>query len=472
MKDAVVAIETVLGITGAFNFVTDAEMTTHEGNPTDLHHLTDVQLGALHTAVVAGDLNHNDLASIDAGDIKHITAAQLGALHTVVVAGDFNHNDLANINAGDNYEHITQTQKDALHAAAHALAVTGPHTGTLPLADLAVGTSGSIIIRGAADWQELAKGSDTDVLTLASGLPAWAAQGAPGAHDIITTHTDTGLTIGHVIIATAPTTFAWGKLSHTALDDIGSNAHSVIDTHLGEPPLIPSSNLVTINSRKAMLLFQDDYDLDKYNDLEKPLFWVIDGDSDGAESANDYFRIDNTNHDLRWRSWVDIISTQFDPPKTLPRMIVIEFEDFFYDDIGGSDIWTFYIHANIWDNSAGKVVRRTIAGIQGKNNIYYHLSDGAWVNTGWGNPETLGHHTLRFFVAPMCYVASGKRSYYRIECTGKTAVTGHQNTIFDDDQDDFIGWPTWAIGPSLSAGWDILAHLDKIKIYARDNHDL
>ncbi len=41
----------------------------------------DANATAHHTATVAGDLNHNDLANIDAADIKHITAAQLAALH-------------------------------------------------------------------------------------------------------------------------------------------------------------------------------------------------------------------------------------------------------------------------------------------------------------------------------------------------------------------------------------------------------
>ena len=149
LKDAVIALQTALGITGAFNFTTDAEFTAHEGNPTDINHLTDAQVNALHAVVVAGDLNHNDLANINAGDsyehitqtqkdalhavvttlthtaltgkndetdIKHLTDAQQTALHAIVVAGDLNHNDLANINAGDAYEHITQTQKTALHA--------------------------------------------------------------------------------------------------------------------------------------------------------------------------------------------------------------------------------------------------------------------------------------------------------------------------------------------------------------------
>ena len=80
-----------------------------------------------------------------------------------------------------------------LHTEAHVLATSGPHTDTLPLTDLIVGTAGSIIIRGAADWEELLKGgaSDSDVLTLVSGYPAWQTAGAPGGHTFDSgSHTD------------------------------------------------------------------------------------------------------------------------------------------------------------------------------------------------------------------------------------------------------------------------------------------
>lgn len=53
----------------------------------DIKHLTDAQIAALHAVAVAGDLNHNDLANIDAGDVKHLTAAQVAVLHPI--ATDF-----------------------------------------------------------------------------------------------------------------------------------------------------------------------------------------------------------------------------------------------------------------------------------------------------------------------------------------------------------------------------------------------
>ena len=46
-------------------------------------------------------------------------------------------------------------------------------------------------------------------------------------------HTASGLTVGYVIRASGATTFVWAQLSHGDLSSIGSNAHSVIDTHLG-----------------------------------------------------------------------------------------------------------------------------------------------------------------------------------------------------------------------------------------------
>lgn len=33
----------------------------------------------------------------------------------IIISGDFNHNDLSGLNAGDDYEHISQAQKTALH---------------------------------------------------------------------------------------------------------------------------------------------------------------------------------------------------------------------------------------------------------------------------------------------------------------------------------------------------------------------
>ncbi|KKN90800.1 hypothetical protein LCGC14_0223830 [marine sediment metagenome] len=58
---------------GTIDIAIDALISTHTGVAT-----------AHHTATVAGDLNHNDLANINAGTVyEHISAAQVAALHAV-----------------------------------------------------------------------------------------------------------------------------------------------------------------------------------------------------------------------------------------------------------------------------------------------------------------------------------------------------------------------------------------------------
>ncbi len=71
---------------------------------------------------------------------------------------------------------------------AHVLATTGPHSDTLPLTDLAVGTQGEVIIRGAADWEALGVGAALQAL-LSGGAgadPYWGAP-TPAAHVLATT---------------------------------------------------------------------------------------------------------------------------------------------------------------------------------------------------------------------------------------------------------------------------------------------
>ena len=77
---------------GAFSFTTSGAVTFSQavntqaldvtGNITVSGTVDGVDIADRdHAPTVAGDLNHNDLANIDAGDIKHLTAAQVAALH-------------------------------------------------------------------------------------------------------------------------------------------------------------------------------------------------------------------------------------------------------------------------------------------------------------------------------------------------------------------------------------------------------
>jgi len=76
---------------------------------------------------------------------------------------------------------------------AHVLATTGPHTGTLPLTDLVVGARGEVIIRGAADWEALGVGAALQALLSggAGADPYWGAP-TPAAHVLATTGPHTG----------------------------------------------------------------------------------------------------------------------------------------------------------------------------------------------------------------------------------------------------------------------------------------
>ena len=74
----------------------------------DYEHITQAQKDALHSVLT----NLNQLATRSHTDLQDVGANDH---HTATVAGDLNHNDLANLNAGDVYEHISAAQLAALH---------------------------------------------------------------------------------------------------------------------------------------------------------------------------------------------------------------------------------------------------------------------------------------------------------------------------------------------------------------------
>lgn len=103
---------------------------------------------------------------------------------------------------------ISTAERNGLHAESHDF---DTHTGDVNLADLAAGSSGSIVIRGAADWEELVKSTDDKVLTLVSGYPAWAD---PPAADNLGDHTATeNLQMGAWVITSndADNTWQFGR---------------------------------------------------------------------------------------------------------------------------------------------------------------------------------------------------------------------------------------------------------------------
>lgn len=86
---------------------------------------------------------------------------------------DFAAESLANLTTRT-HASLSDAPTDAHHNEAHVLATIGPHTGTLPLADLAVGSQGSIIRRGAIDWEELVLSTLNYALVCTATDASWA----------------------------------------------------------------------------------------------------------------------------------------------------------------------------------------------------------------------------------------------------------------------------------------------------------
>lgn len=238
--------------------------------------------------------------------------------------------------------------------------------------------------------------------------------------------------------------------------------------------ITPYKNLETLNGQPASLLFQDKYeDYPTTYDEDIPPYWKYTTTTEGAPDSNDFIKLENltvavggyTGMALYWYSYADIITTRFIPPIGSAQPIVLRMENFYYDDTGVADRFNIRLYAIVYDTSLTTVIRRSVCTVMASHNVYYHYPAGVETDTGWGNPETLGWHTLTFYLNPQTYrVSDGKRTFYRIECTGKTAVTGDLDYQWDADDDLILGW-MFEIGPNLSSGWDIKAYLRNMEIY-------
>lgn len=183
--------------------------------------------GAYHTAtgLTVGDVLSADSATTfswkaQSGGGSHDLT---GASHTEDATGGAGNVIVADSTTTFSWQQLDYTELANIPSTftpeAHVLATSGPHTGTLPLADLAVGTQGGIIRRGAADWEEYALGTETYVLKAGATDVAWGTvdwseltgtQPAPVAHVLASaSHTVSGLTAGDILSADSPTTYSW-----------------------------------------------------------------------------------------------------------------------------------------------------------------------------------------------------------------------------------------------------------------------
>lgn len=169
--------------------------------PTDAHHS---ESHALDAAVHTGSLPWSDLDLISSSLADLATRA---------------------------HGNLSDAPTDAHHTEGHVLAVTGPHTGSLPLTDLdpSGAAQGSMMRYGASDWEVLTKGTSTYVLKAGAATIAWGqvdyseltgTQPNPVAHTLAgALHTATSLTVGWVIAADSATTFSWQAPSGGTDDD-------------------------------------------------------------------------------------------------------------------------------------------------------------------------------------------------------------------------------------------------------------
>jgi len=81
--------------------------------------------------------------------------------------------------------------------------------------------------------------TETELQTSGSASVHWGnvtnkpATFAPAAHALVgSDHTASGLSAGHVVRASGPTTFAWAQLAHSDLSGVGTNTHTQIDSHI------------------------------------------------------------------------------------------------------------------------------------------------------------------------------------------------------------------------------------------------
>jgi len=128
LKDAIIAVQTALGKTGDFNFVTDAEMTTHEGL-TGAHHLKDHDNTEHTTNYEAANANiQSHVASpvSDAHHAKYTTAETEAVITAELVDGQSIDNAidalLSTHNSATAVHGVTQVaDNDDLHAEVHTM---------------------------------------------------------------------------------------------------------------------------------------------------------------------------------------------------------------------------------------------------------------------------------------------------------------------------------------------------------------
>ena len=203
------------------------------------------------------------LANLGTRTHASLSDAPSDAHHVAFVLADFTTafaaESLANL-ATRNHGSLSDAPTDVHHTEVHVLATTGPHSGDLPLTDLAVGSQGSIIYRDGTDWAELGLGTNTYVLKSGATDVAWGqvdyselvgTQPAPVAHVLATTGPHSGTLPWSDLDLTSSSLADLSTRTHGNLSDAPTDAHHVKVHALVDATNHPESGLTTGHFLKA-----------------------------------------------------------------------------------------------------------------------------------------------------------------------------------------------------------------------------
>ena len=185
---------------------------SHSGSGLTIGHVVRAS-GA--TAFDWAELQHSDLGGVTA-DLHHAQAHVLATSgpHTGTLPWaelSKTGSDLADL-AARAHASLTGVTADLHHAQAHVLATSGPHTGTLPWTDLS---------KTGSDLADLASRAHSSLTGVTSDLHHAQAH----VVDSSGPHSGSGLTAGHVLKATSATAFAFGQLQHSQLGGVTADLH-------------------------------------------------------------------------------------------------------------------------------------------------------------------------------------------------------------------------------------------------------
>ena len=158
------------------------------------------------------------------------------------------------------------------------------------------GVNGDIIIRSGGAWTKLAKGSDDEVLTLAAGLPSWAAAAGGGSSLYVATFSEAGalatktgtfrfyvdrastIAYARASVGTAPT-------GATLICDVNKNGTTIFTTQANRPTIAISGNTDESGVPDVTALADGDYlevDIDQIgstvagSDLTVQIYMTVD----------------------------------------------------------------------------------------------------------------------------------------------------------------------------------------------------